>query len=190
MKKLIASALFFSFALAAGVSANWITGESTIIAVNQGEAAFHAPLSSEQRLDVGMTSGTTGSADIIFSTASSENKLSLSAVPVKISTGTSGDGSTFSDAKLTITPLIDNGNGQRYYLLETGSPEGTQIIAYKKGSFTSAFTAATLQEEGDSASFEVGKRELILHLTKGSDTEDYLLKYDSRTGTFTAEKQA
>lgn len=190
MKKLFASALLFSFALTAGVSANWITGESTIIAVNQGEAAFHAPLSSEQRLDVGMTSGASGSADIIFSTASSENKLSLSGVPVKIESGTSEGGSAFSDAKLTITPLIDNGNGQRYYLLETGSPEGTQIIAYKRGNFTTAFTAASLKEEGDSASFEVGKKELILHLTKDSSEEEYLLKYDSKTGTFTAEKKA
>lgn len=47
MKKLIASALLFSFALAGGVSANWVTGESTVIAVNQGEAAFHGALSSE-----------------------------------------------------------------------------------------------------------------------------------------------
>lgn len=66
MKKLFASALLFSFALTAGVSANWITGESTIIAVNQGEAAFHAPLSSEQRLDVGMTSGASA-VRILFS---------------------------------------------------------------------------------------------------------------------------
>lgn len=77
MKKLIASALLFSFALAGGVSANWVTGESTVIAVNQGEAAFHAPLSSEQRLDVGMNAGNSGSADVIFSTASSESKLAL-----------------------------------------------------------------------------------------------------------------
>ena len=55
MKKLIASALLLSFALAGTVSAGWVSGESTVIAVNRGEAAFHGPLSSEQRLDVGMT---------------------------------------------------------------------------------------------------------------------------------------
>lgn len=186
MKKLIASALLFSFALAGGVSANWVTGESTVIAVNQGEAAFHAALSSEQRLDVGMNAGNSGSADVIFSTASSENKLALSPLPVKIESGTSSDGTSYADAKLTITPLVDNSNGQRYYLVETGSPAGTQIVAYKNGNFTSAFTAASLMEGAESASFTVDKKELTLHLVKGEVKADYLLKYDSKTGTFNA----
>lgn len=186
MKKLIASALLFSFALVGGVSANWVTGESTVIAVNQGEAAFHGALSSEQRLDVGMNAGNSGSADVIFSTASSENKLALSPLPVKIESGTSSDGTSYADAKLTITPLVDNSNGQRYYLVETGSPEGTQIVAYKKGNFTSAFTAASLMEGAESASFTVDKKELTLHLVKGEVKADYLLKYDSKTGTFNA----
>lgn len=66
MKKILASALFLSLALSCGVSANWMTGESTVVAVNRGEAAFHSSLSSEQRLDVGMTADSTGSADVIF----------------------------------------------------------------------------------------------------------------------------
>ena len=57
MKKALISATLFSILLTAGASANWTAGDSTILAVNQGEAAFHTSLSSEQRLDVGMTSG-------------------------------------------------------------------------------------------------------------------------------------
>ena len=67
MKKLIASALLLSFALTGTVSAGCVSGESTVIAVNQGEAAFHEPLSSEQRLDLVMTFGSAGRADVIFS---------------------------------------------------------------------------------------------------------------------------
>lgn len=186
MKKILASALFLSLALSCGVSANWMTGESTVVAVNRGEAAFHSSLSSEQRLDVGMTADSTGSADVIFSHASSGNKLTLSTLPVKIETGTSTDGSAFSDAKLTVTPLVNNGNGQRYYLVETGSPEGTQIIAYKKGNFTSVFNASSLMEGAESASFEVQKKDLILHLEKGDTKADYTLAFDSKTGTFNA----
>ena len=100
MKKVWISAALFSILLSAGVSANWATGDSTILAVNQGEAAFHTSLSSEQRLDVGMTSGESGSADIIFSMNSSENKLTLSSIPVKVTSGTSSDGHSYTDAKL------------------------------------------------------------------------------------------
>ena len=189
MKKLIASALLLSFALAGSVSAGWVSGESTVIAVNQGEAAFHGPLSSEQRLDVGMTGGSSGRADVIFSNKSSESRLALSALPVNIESGTSSDGTSYLDAILTITPLVDNDSGQRYYLVETGNPEGTQIIAYKKGNFTQAFTAASLMEGADSASFTVEKKELTLHLEKGEVKNDYLLTYDSRTGTFNAKQK-
>lgn len=186
MKKLIASALLLSFALAGTVSAGWVSGESTVIAVNQGEAAFHGPLSSEQRLDVGMTGGSSGRADVIFSNKSSESRLALSALPVNIESGTSSDGTSYQDAKLTITPLVDNDSGQRYYLVETGSPEGTQIIVYKKGNFTSVFNASSLMEGADSASFEVQKKDLILHLEKGDTKADYTLAFDSKTGTFNA----
>lgn len=189
MKKLIASALLLSFALAGTVSAGWVSGESTVIAVNRGEAAFHGPLSSEQRLDVGMTGGSSGRADVIFSNKSSESRLALSALPVNIESGTSSDGTSYQDAKLTITPLVDNDSGQRYYLVETGNPEGTQIIAYKKGNFTQAFTAASLMEGADSASFTVEKKELTLHLEKGEVKNDYLLTNDSRTGTFNAKQK-
>lgn len=189
MKKLIASALLLSFALAGSVSAGWVSGESTVIAVNRGEAAFHGPLSSEQRLDVGMTGGSSGRADVIFSNKSSESRLALSALPVNIESGTSSDGTSYQDAKLTITPLVDNDSGQRYYLVETGNPEGTQIIAYKKGNFTQAFTAASLMEGADSASFTVEKKELTLNLEKGEVKNDYLLTYDSRTGTFNAKQK-
>ena len=123
-----------------------------------------------------MTSGETGSADLIFSVGESGNKLTLSSLPVKVTSGTSSDGHGYTDAKLTITPLINT---------DTGTPAGTQIISYSKGNFTSLFTASSLKDTADSASFEVGKKELLLHLTAGGTKEDYVLKYDSKTNTFT-----
>ena len=59
----------------------------------------------------------------------------------------------------------------------------------KKGNFTQAFTAASLMEGADSASFTVDKKELTLHLEKGEVKSDYLLTYDSRTGTFNAKQK-
>ena len=44
-------------------------------------------------------------------------------------------------------------------------------------------------EGADSASFTVEKKELTLHLEKGEVKSDYLLTYDSRTGTFNAKQK-
>lgn len=187
MKKVLITAALFSMLLSAGVSANWIAGDATVLAVNWGEAAFHTSLSSEQRLDMGLTSGDKGTADIIFSTASSDNKLTLSSIPVKVTAGTSSDGSSYTDAKVTVTPLIDSDSGRRYYLVETGTLAGTQIIGYSKGNFTSLFTGSSLGDTDGDASFEVGKKELLLHVAKGETKEDYSLTYDHKTGSFTGE---
>lgn len=56
MKKILISAAICSMLFTAGASANWITGEPSIMAVNGGEAAFHTSLSSAQRLDINLTS--------------------------------------------------------------------------------------------------------------------------------------
>ena len=52
MRKILLTAAFAALTLASSVSANWITGEPTILAVNSGEAAFHTALTGDQRLDV------------------------------------------------------------------------------------------------------------------------------------------
>jgi len=189
MKKIILSAVFASFILAGTVSANWITGESTILAVSQGEAAFHTTLSSDQRLDAGMTSGESVNADVIFSTASSTEKLTITC-PVRQSSGTSADGTSYTDAKLTVTPLINTDSGRRFYLVETGTAGGSQIVAYKKGIFTVVFAADSLKTDFDEVSFQAAKKELLLHTVTNGAAADYILKFDNKTGTFNATLKA
>ena len=135
MKKILISAAICSMLFTAGASANWITGEPSIMAVNGGEAAFHTSLSSAQRLDINLTSGTSGKADMIFSAEGYDDSLTLSSLPVKAVTETGTNGATYTDSKVTVTPLINDGNGQRFYLVDTGDGLGMTIVAYSKGSF-------------------------------------------------------
>ena len=46
MRKIVLTVALAALTLASSVSANWITGEPTILAVNAGEAAFHTALTS------------------------------------------------------------------------------------------------------------------------------------------------
>lgn len=85
MRKIVLTAALAALTLASSVSANWITGEPTILAVNAGEAAFHTALTSDQRLDVNLTAGTEGKADLTFTTKASESELALSSLPVLVS---------------------------------------------------------------------------------------------------------
>lgn len=85
MRKILLTAAFAALTLASSVSANWITGEPTILAVNSGEAAFHTALTSDQRLDVNLTAGAEGKADLTFTTKAAESALSLTALPVLVS---------------------------------------------------------------------------------------------------------
>ena len=126
MRKILLTAAFAALTLASSVSANWITGEPTILAVNSGEAAFHTALTSDQRLDVNLTAGAEGKADLTFTTKASESALSLTALPVLVS-----EEAGFADAKLTITPLVNDANGLRFYLVDTGDVGGAHIVSYK-----------------------------------------------------------
>lgn len=85
MRKMLLTAAFAALTLASSVSANWITSEPTILAVNSGEAAFHTALTSDQRLDVNLTAGAEGKADLTFTTKASESALSLTDLPVLVS---------------------------------------------------------------------------------------------------------
>ena len=176
-KVCIASALC-TFALAGTISANWLTGNETVLAVSQGEAAFQTSLSSDQKLAMNLTASDTASADLVFSTKASSSVLTLSSLPVNVST----DGN--QDAKVSVTQLVNDGNGLRFYLVETGNAESASIVSYKRGVFTTAFSSASLNESG-AASFEVTKKEILLHA--GSST--YALTLNAKEGTFTAVKK-
>ena len=190
MRKIFLSAAVLSCLLTSGAFANWITGDSTVLAVNEGEAAFRTNLSSEQRFEANVTVGDSSKADVIFSTVSSTDKLSLSGIPVKIITGTNEEGYSYSDGQVALTPLINSDNGRRFYLMETGTAEGTKIISYHKGVFEEVFTASSVDADADGASIKAEKKDLILHLVKGDEASDYVLTYDGKTDSFNATSKA
>ncbi len=192
MKKIILTCAA-ALALTAGAHANWITGEPTVLAFTNttvtdnnvdvksgGQAAFHLALTADQRLDVNLAYTDTAKADLTFTTKASESMLLWSDLPVLIN-----DDSGYQDATLTITPLVNDANGLRFYLIDTGDIQGARIVSYKKGEFKEAFSGAELEKDGAS-SFDVEKKSILFHA--GSDT--YSLSYDSKEGTFVAEKQS
>ncbi len=194
MKKIIASCAL-ALALATGVtaSANWVTGESTTLAVtdtvvrneeviqtNGSQAAFHLSLSADQRLDVNLSFHENAEADLTFTTKASENVLDLPALPVLIN-----QDSGYKDACLTITPLVNDGNGLRFYLIDTGDINGALIVSYKKGEFKKVFEGASLSLASAASSFDVEKKSILLH----AGDANYALSYDSKEGKFVAEKQ-
>ena len=183
MRKILLTAAFAALTLASSVSANWITGEPTILAVNSGEAAFHTALTSDQRLDVNLTAGTEGKADLTFTTKASESALSLTALPVLVS-----EEAGFADAKLTITPLVNDANGLRFYLVDTGDVGGAHIVSYKGAAFKSAFDAAELQDVTGTSYFTVEKKQLLLHVNENGTEDIYTLSLDTKSLTFTAVK--
>ena len=183
MRKIVLTAALAALTLASSVSANWITGEPTILAVNSGEAAFHTALTSDQRLDVNLTAGAEGKADLTFTTKASESALSLTALPVLVN-----EEAGFADAKLTITPLVNDANGLRFYLVDTGEAGGAHIVSYKGGTFKSAFDAAELQDVTGTSYFTVEKKQLLLHVNENGTEDIYTLSLDSKSLTFTAVK--
>lgn len=180
---MLLTAAFAALTLASSVSANWITGEPTILAVNSGEAAFHTALTSDQRLDVNLTAGTEGKADLTFTTKASESALSLTALPVLVH-----EEAGYADAKLTITPLVNDANGLRFYLVDTGEAGGAHIVSYKGGTFKSAFDAAELQDVTGTSYFTVEKKQLLLHVNENGTEDIYTLSLDTKSITFTAVK--
>lgn len=183
MRKIVLTAALAALTLASSVSANWITGEPTILAVNSGEAAFHTALTSDQRLDVNLTAGAEGRADLTFTTKASESALSLTALPVLVS-----EEAGYADAKLTITPLVNDANGLRFYLVDTGEAGGAHIVSYKGGTFKSAFDAAELQDVTGTSYFTVEKKQLLLHVNENGTEDTYTLSLDTKSLTFTAVK--
>ncbi len=192
MKKIIATCAL-ALALTTGVSANWVTGEPTTLAVtdtvvkdnelittNGAQAAFHLALTADQRLDVNLTFCDTAKVDLIFSTKASENMLMLEEVPTSINPD-----SGYRDATLTITPLINDSNGLRFYLINTGDVNGAYIVSYKKGEFKKVFSGESLSLDSAASSFDVEKKSILLH----AGDANYSLSYDSKEGKFVAEKQ-
>ena len=183
MRKILLTAAFAALTLASSVSANWITGEPTILAVNSGEAAFHTALTSDQRLDVNLTAGAEGKADLTFTTKASESELSLTALPVLVN-----EEADYADAKLTITPLVNDANGLRFYLVDTGEAGGAHIVSYKGAAFKSAFSAADLENINGASSFTVEKKQILFHTKENGTDATYTLSLDTKSLTFTAVK--
>ncbi len=194
MKKIIAScALALALATGFSASANWVAGEPTTLAVtdtvvrdneviptNGAQAAFHLSLTSDQKLDANLSFHKDAAVDLTFTTKASENTLLLEEVPVHIY-----QDSGYRDAGVTIIPFVNDSNGLRFYLIDTGDVNGAYVVSYKKGQFKQVFSGKDLAYESLTCSFDVEKKSILFH---AGDTT-YNLSYDSKEGKFVAEKQ-
>ena len=89
---------------------------------------------------------------------------------------------------LQFRPFVNTGNGKRFYLLDTGTPQGTKLIAYAKGEYHTAFDAATLAGDYKKSEIEITKKEIKITLEDAEgNTASYPLTYDNKTKMFTAE---
>ena len=95
------------------------------------------------------------------------------------------------NAIVSVTPVINTDNGKRFYIIDTGAPGGCLVVSYSGGKFKTAFDASSVPGDWTSASIEVQKKDLILHLSDAAGTtQDHVLVYDKKAGTFTAEDSA
>lgn len=154
--------------------ANWITGTPVTAAVSGGEAALYIPLTSEQSLSMNLDSAT-GTADLQF--ASAKSSIELTDVPVLVEE-TSVSGTTKKDASVKVTPLINDSNGRRYYIVDTGAPKGSFIISYKGGLYQKAFAPSDELASYDSVRIVPSKKDITVNAKKGDTTAIYLLTLD------------
>lgn len=185
MKKCIAAlAVSASLFFTATASADWTSGTENRFFVSGGEAAARVALSAQQTLKLALSTKDKGRADLyfIYGDTPDEDAFTL-ALPLAL------EGS--DDAKnalVTVTMVVDTGSGKRFFLVDTGTPSGCVLVSYAKGSYETAFDASELGGDWTSASLEVQKKQLILHLSDADGaTEDHVLTYDKKSNTFAAD---
>ena len=83
---------------------------------------------------------------------------------------------------------MNDANGLRFYLVDTGEASGAHIVSYKGGTFKSAFSAAELQDVTGTSYFTVEKKQLLLHVNENGTEDTYTLSLDTKSITFTAVK--
>ena len=185
-KHLIAWAICAALAVPFSVHADWTTSDANQFYAQDGIMGARVSLSSQQLLRMSLSpADEMTELYFLYGDASDEDAFSLQ-LPCHVEESDNGP-----SALVTILPVVNTGNGNRFYVIDTGVPDGCLIVSYKKGSYKTAFDAASVEGDWREASIEVQKKNLVLHLTdEAGNTTDFLLSYDKKADTFSAEGAA
>lgn len=185
-KKILAAAACTLFLFPFSVRADWMESAEARFFTEGGTSAARISLSSEQFLKVSVSPAEdTASFYFLYGDMADEDAFALQ---LPCLTQTSG---AVKNALISVTPVINTDNGKRFYIIDTGAPGGCLVVSYSGGKFKTAFDASSVPGDWTSASIEVQKKDLILHLSDAAGTtQDHVLVYDKKAGTFTAEDSA
>ena len=181
-KKLFALTLSAALLAAGSAYADWTGGEENRFYTEGGDSAARVSLTAQQTLKVALST-TEGTASFYFQygNTADEDAFALH-LPALVQNGAE------KSALVTLTPLVDNGSGRRFYLIGTGAPGGCLLVSYSKGQYQTAFDASSVQGDWTEASIEIQKKQLVLHLKDAEGmTASHILAYDKKSNTFSAE---
>lgn len=183
-QKIVALAICASLYLTGTASADWMTGSENRFFISNGSGAVRMSLTAQQTLKIAVSVSDTGTADFYFLYGDRDDSDAFSLrLPCLIET----DGGE-RNALVSVTPIVDSGNGRRFYYIDTGVPAGCLLLSYSNGLYKTAFDAASIEGNWTSASIEVQKKQLVLHLKNSAgNTQDHILKYDKKNNLFSAE---
>lgn len=186
-RRVLALGLCALLALPLSARADWTEGaENRFYSEGAGTMAARVSLTSQQYLRVAVTpSEASAEFYFLYGDKADEDAFALQ-LPCLTQAGDLGE-----SALVSVLPVVNTGNGQRFYVIDTGAPAGCLIVAYSGGRYKTAFDASSVPGDWASAAIEVQKKDLVLHLTDGAgNTQDFLLSYDKKSGTFSAEGAA
>ncbi len=181
-KKLFVLTLAAALMTTAAARADWTSGTESRFYTEGGASAARIALTAQQNLKTAISTAD-GTAEFYFQygNTADEDAFALK-LPAYIQDG------TVKSALVSVTPIVDTGNGRRFYLLNTGAPGGCLLVSYSKGKYQTAFDASSVEGTYEKASIEVQKKQLILHLTDSAGKQtSHILTYDKKNNVFTAE---
>lgn len=186
-RRILALGLCALLALPLSARADWTEGaENRFYSEGAGTMAARVSLTSQQYLRVAVTpSEASAEFYFLYGDKADEDAFALQ-LPCLTQAGDLGE-----SALVSVLPVVNTGNGQRFYVIDTGAPAGCLIVSYSGGKYRTAFDASSVEGGWTSAEIEVQKKNLVLHLADDAGaTQDYLLTYDKKSGTFSAEGAA
>lgn len=171
------------FCLSLPVHADWITAPESDLTVQGGTVSARMALTGTQSLLAEIPSSEGHVMSLSFFTKDPDQPgLKLDRIPFPALQDTH-----MQSVRFSLIPIIQSGNGQRYYLIQTGDPEGCLIISYKDGAFNQVFSAASIPGSWKRAELKPQKKDLLLTLTAEDGTLYYYqLNWDGKAGIFQA----
>ncbi len=182
MKKKIAALIIGAVLLGATTAAaDWETGALHHFRASGGTSAVNVTLSSWQRLKLQIDAEQNMcSADFFYGDPTKDTEEEAT-FRVEI------PGGVEKEMTVTLLPFVNTGNGRRFYVLDTGTPQGTLLIAYAKGEYHIAFSADTLAGDFVKSEIAIEKKEIFVRLEdENGNSTSYPLTYDNKTKMFTA----